>query len=276
MPTVVKRDATREGGRSHRFRAARRRCAARQRSTDLVRCSTVCVRQGGAWPVRRGGRPGRRRACPGACIPGARIDSHIDSRIDPHRGRDAARRRLSRAARPGRRATHRVHARAHAARVTPEHAARAEPEPTHIAVPLARRHAPLAAPRRRADQRRSADRLSARRGRRTRDARHARVAHARRAGTPARDGARRPPSLRVAQRAPHAGPDIARCAASSATAPVPHRKTAFGPSADGRPLWTTVSRAFGRLVGRVRRAPFFFGRAHSPRMRRTHGMGTRR
>ncbi|CAJ9428015.1 Uncharacterised protein [Burkholderia pseudomallei] len=123
---------------------------------------------------------------------------------------------------------------------------------------------------------RSADRLSARRGRRTRDARHARVAHARRAGTPARDGARRPPSLRVAQRAPHAGPDIARCAASSATAPVPHRKTAFGPSADGRPLWTTVSRAFGRLVGRVRRTPFFFGGAHSPRMRRTHGMGTRR
>ncbi|KGU92196.1 hypothetical protein X880_3993 [Burkholderia pseudomallei MSHR4032] len=123
---------------------------------------------------------------------------------------------------------------------------------------------------------RSADRLSARRGRRTRDARHARVAHARRAGTPARDGARRPPSLRVAQRAPHAGPDIARCAASSATAPVPHRKTAFGPSADGRPLWTTVSRAFGRLVGRVRRTPFFFGRAHSSRMRRTHGMGTRR
>ncbi|AHE36958.1 hypothetical protein BBQ_4921 [Burkholderia pseudomallei MSHR511] len=123
---------------------------------------------------------------------------------------------------------------------------------------------------------RSADRLSARRGRRTRDARHARVAHARRAGTPARDGARRPPSLRVAQRAPHAGPDIARCAASSATAPVPHRKTAFGPSADGRPLWTTVSRAFGRLVGRVRRAPFFFGGAHSPRMRRTHAMGTRR
>lgn len=123
---------------------------------------------------------------------------------------------------------------------------------------------------------RSADRLSARRGRRTRDARHARVAHARRAGTPARDGARRPPSLRVANRAPHAGPDIARCAASSATAPVPHRKTAFGPSADGRPLWTTVSRAFGRLVGRVRRAPFFFGGAHSPRMRRTHGMGTRR
>ncbi|ABN85600.1 hypothetical protein BURPS1106B_0321 [Burkholderia pseudomallei 1106b] len=37
-----------------------------------------------------------------------------------------------------------------------------------------------------------------------------------------------------------------------------------------------MSRAFGRLVGRVRRAPFFFGRAHSPRMRRTHGMGTRR
>ncbi|CAJ3292327.1 Uncharacterised protein [Burkholderia pseudomallei] len=215
---------------------------------------------------------GAARGPAGACIPGA----HIDSRIDPHRGRDAARRRLSRAARPGRRATHRVHARAHAARVTPEHAARAEPEPTHIAVPLARRHAPLAAPRRRADQRRSADRLSARRGRRTRDARHARVAHARRAGTPARDGARRPPSLRVANRAPHAGPDIARCAASSATAPVPHRKTAFGPSADGRPLWTTVSRAFGRLVGRVRRAPFFFGRAHSPRMRRTHGMGTRR
>lgn len=261
MPTVVKRDATREGGRSHRFRAARRRCAARQRSTDLVRCSTVCVRQGGAWPVRRGGRPGR-----------ASRGAHIDSRIDPHRGRDAARRRLSRAARPGRRATHRVHARAHAARVTPEHAARAEPEPTHITAPLARRRAPLAAP----PAGRSADRLIARRGRRTRDARHARVAHARRAGTPARDGARRPPSPRVAQRAPHAGPDIARCAASSATAPVPHRKTAFGPSADGRPLWTTVSRAFGRLVGRVRRAPFFFGRAHSSRMRRTHGMGTRR
>lgn len=214
------------------------------------------------------GPAGRRRACPGACIPGA----HIDSRIDPHRGRDAARRRLSRAARPGRRATHRVHARAHAARVTPEHAARAEPEPTRITAPLARRRAPLAAP----PAGRSADRLSARRGRRTRDARHARVAHARRAGTPARDGARRPPSLRVAQRAPHAGPDIARCAASSATAPVPHRKTAFGPSADGRPLWTTVSRAFGRLVGRVRRTPFFFGRAHSSRMRRTHGMGTRR
>lgn len=211
---------------------------------------------------------GAARGPAGACIPGA----HIDSRIDPHRGRDAARRRLSRAARPGRRATHRVHARAHAARVTPEHAARAEPEPTHITAPLARRRAPLAAP----PAGRSADRLSARRGRRTRDARHARVAHARRAGTPARDGARRPPSLRVAQRAPHAGPDIARCAASSATAPVPHRKTAFGPSADGRPLWTTVSRAFGRLVGRVRRTPFFFGRAHSPRMRRTHGMGTRR
>ncbi|KGV67146.1 hypothetical protein X879_5195 [Burkholderia pseudomallei MSHR3951] len=211
---------------------------------------------------------GAARGPAGACIPGA----HIDSRIDPHRGRDAARRRLSRAARPGRRATHRVHARAHAARVTPEHAARAEPEPTHITAPLARRRAPLAAP----PAGRSADRLIARRGRRTRDARHARVAHARRAGTPARDGARRPPSLRVAQRAPHAGPDIARCAASSATAPVPHRKTAFGPSADGRPLWTTVSRAFGRLVGRVRRAPFFFGRAHSPRMRRTHGMGTRR
>lgn len=211
---------------------------------------------------------GAARGPAGACIPGA----HIDSRIDPHRGRDAARRRLSRAARPGRRATHRVHARAHAARVTPEHAARAEPEPTRITAPLARRRAPLAAP----PACRSADRLSARRGRRTRDARHARVAHARRAGTPARDGARRPPSLRVANRAPHAGPDIARCAASSATAPVPHRKTAFGPSADGRPLWTTVSRAFGRLVGRVRRTPFFFGRAHSSRMRRTHGMGTRR
>lgn len=211
---------------------------------------------------------GAARGPAGACIPGA----HIDSRIDPHRGRDAARRRLSRAARPGRRATHRVHARAHAARVTPEHAARAEPEPTRITAPLARRRVPLAAP----PAGRSADRLSARRGRRTRDARHARVAHARRAGTPARDGARRPPSLRVAQRAPHAGPDIARYAASSATAPVPHRKTAFGPSADGRPLWTTVSRAFGRLVGRVRRTPFFFGGAHSPRMRRTHGMGTRR
>ncbi|EET04962.1 hypothetical protein BURPS1710A_A0897 [Burkholderia pseudomallei 1710a] len=39
-----------------------------------------------------------------------------------------------------------MHARAHAARVTPEHAARAEPEPTHIAAPLARRRAPLAAP----------------------------------------------------------------------------------------------------------------------------------
>lgn len=213
------------------------------------------------------GPAGRRRACPGACIPGA----HIDSRIDPHRGRDAARRRLSAPRAPA--GERRIACmRERMRRVTPEHAARAEPEPTRITAPLARRRAPLAAP----PACRSADRLSARRGRRTRDARHARVAHARRAGTPARDGARRPPSLRVAQRAPHAGPDIARCAASSATAPVPHRKTAFGPSADGRPLWTTVSRAFGRLVGRVRRTPFFFGRAHSSRMRRTHGMGTRR
>lgn len=216
------------------------------------------------------GPAGRRRACPGACIPGA----HIDSRIDPHRGRDAARRRLSRAARPGRRATRRVHARAHAARdarACGARRARADAHNSPVSAAPRTAGGPAGGP-----ISRSADRLSARRGRRTRDARHARVAHARRAGTPARDGARRPPSLRVAQRAPHAGPDIARCAASSATAPVPHRKTAFGPSADGRPLWTTVSRAFGRLVGRVRRAPFFFGGAHSPRMRRTHGMGTRR
>lgn len=260
MPTVVKRDATREGGRSHRFRAARRRCAARQRSTDLVRCSTVCVRQGGAWPVRRGGRPGRAsrgRTSIRASIRTAVATPPVGACPAPRA--PAGERRIA-------------CMRERMRRVTPEHAARAEPEPTRITAPLARRRAPLAAP----PACRSADRLSARRGRRTRDARHARVAHARRAGTPARDGARRPPSLRVAQRAPHAGPDIARCAASSATAPVPHRKTAFGPSADGRPLWTTVSRAFGRLVGRVRRTPFFFGRAHSPRMRRTHGMGTRR
>ncbi|CAJ5090694.1 Uncharacterised protein [Burkholderia pseudomallei] len=260
MPTVVKRDATREGGRSHRFRAARRRCAARQRSTDLVRCSTVCVRQGGAWPVRRGGRPGRAsrgRTSIRASIRTAVATPPVGACPAPRA--PAGERRIA-------------CMRERMRRVTPEHAARAEPEPTRITAPLARRRAPLAAP----PAGRSADRLIARRGRRTRDARHARVAHARRAGTPARDGARRPPSLRVAQRAPHAGPDIARCAASSATAPVPHRKTAFGPSADGRPLWTTVSRAFGRLVGRVRRAPFFFGRAHSPRMRRTHGMGTRR
>lgn len=260
MPTVVKRDATREGGRSHRFRAARRRCAARQRSTDLVRCSTVCVRQGGAWPVRRGGRPGRAsrgRTSIRASIRTAVATPPVGACPAPRA--PAGERRIA-------------CMRERMRRVTPEHAARAEPEPTRITAPLARRRAPLAAP----PAGRSADRLIARRGRRTRDARHARVAHARRAGTPARDGARRPPSLRVAQRAPHAGPDIARCAASSATAPVPHRKTAFGPSADGRPLWTTVSRAFGRLVGRVRRAPFFFGGAHSPRMRRTHGMGTRR
>ncbi|KGC45932.1 hypothetical protein DO66_2136 [Burkholderia pseudomallei] len=194
-----------------------------------------------------------------------------------HRSAPRSRRRpstLVRAARPGRRATHRVHARAHAARDARACGARRVRADAH--------NSPVSAAPRTAGGpaggpiSRSADRLSARRGRRTRDARHARVAHARRAGTPARDGARRPPSLRVAQRAPHAGPDIARCAASSATAPVPHRKTAFGPSADGRPLWTTVSRAFGRLVGRVRRTPFFFGRAHSSRMRRTHGMGTRR
>ncbi|AJX93804.1 Uncharacterised protein [Burkholderia pseudomallei] len=260
MPTVVKRDATREGGRSHRFRAARRRCAARQRSTDLVRCSTVCVRQGGAWPVRRGGRPGRAsrgRTSIRASIRTAVATPPVGACPAPRA--PAGERRIA-------------CMRERMRRVTPEHAARAEPEPTRITAPLARRRAPLAAP----PAGRSADRLIARRGRRTRDARHARVAHARRAGTPARDGARRPPSLRVAQRAPHAGPDIARCAASSATAPVPHRKTAFGPSADGRPLWTTVSRAFGRLVGRVRRTPFFFGGAHSPRMRRTHGMGTRR
>ncbi|CAJ2818526.1 Uncharacterised protein [Burkholderia pseudomallei] len=260
MPTVVKRDATREGGRSHRFRAARRRCAARQRSTDLVRCSTVCVRQGGAWPVRRGGRPGRAsrgRTSIRASIRTAVATPPVGACPAPRA--PAGERRIA-------------CMRERMRRVTPEHAARAEPEPTRITAPLARRRAPLAAP----PAGRSADRLIARRGRRTRDARHARVAHARRAGTPARDGARRPPSLRVAKRAPHAGPDIARCAASSATAPVPHRKTAFGPSADGRPLWTTVSRAFGRLVGRVRRTPFFFGGAHSPRMRRTHGMGTRR
>ncbi|CAJ4242594.1 Uncharacterised protein [Burkholderia pseudomallei] len=260
MPTVVKRDATREGGRSHRFRAARRRCAARQRSTDLVRCSTVCVRQGGAWPVRRGGRPGRAsrgRTSIRASIRTAVATPPVGACPAPRA--PAGERRIA-------------CMRERMRRVTPEHAARAEPEPTRITAPLARRRAPLAAP----PAGRSADRLIARRGRRTRDARHARVAHARRAGTPARDGARRPPSLRVAQRAPHAGPDIAQCAASSATAPVPHRKTAFGPSADGRPLWTTVSRAFGRLVGRVRRTPFFFGGAHSPRMRRTHGMGTRR
>ncbi|CAJ3768638.1 Uncharacterised protein [Burkholderia pseudomallei] len=260
MPTVVKRDATREGGRSHRFRAARRRCAARQRSTDLVRCSTVCVRQGGAWPVRRGGRPGRAsrgRTSIRASIRTAVATPPVGACPAPRA--PAGERRIA-------------CMRERMRRVTPEHAARAEPEPTRITAPLARRRAPLAAP----PAGRSADRLIARRGRRTRDARHARVAHARRAGTPARDGARRPPSPRVAQRAPHAGPDIARCAASSATAPVPHRKTAFGPSADGRPLWTTVSRAFGRLVGRVRRTPFFFGGAHSSRMRRTHGMGTRR
>ncbi|CAJ5626540.1 Uncharacterised protein [Burkholderia pseudomallei] len=267
MPTVVKRDATREGGRSHRFRAARRRCAARQRSTDLVRCSTVCVRQGGAWPVRRGGRPGgaaraRGRASRGRTSIRASIRTAVATPpvgACPAPRAPAGERRIA-------------CMRERMRRVTPEHAARAEPEPTRITAPLARRRAPLAAP----PAGRSADRLIARRGRRTRDARHARVAHARRAGTPARDGARRPPSPRVAQRAPHAGPDIARCAASSATAPVPHRKTAFGPSADGRPLWTTVSRAFGRLVGRVRRTPFFFGGAHSSRMRRTHGMGTRR
>lgn len=194
-----------------------------------------------------------------------------------HRSAPRSRRRpsaLVRAARPGRRATHRVHARAHAARdarACGARRARADAHNSPVSAGPRTAGGPAGGP-----ISRSADRLSARRGRRTRDARHARVAHARRAGTPARDGARRPPSLRVAQRAPHAGPDIARCAASSATAPVPHRKTAFGPSADGRPLWTTVSRAFGRLVGRVRRTPFFFGRAHSPRMRRTHGMGTRR
>ncbi|AIV45900.1 hypothetical protein X899_5266 [Burkholderia pseudomallei TSV 25] len=194
-----------------------------------------------------------------------------------HRSAPRSRRRpstLVRAARPGRRATHRVHARAHAARdarACGARRARADAHNSPVSAGPRTAGGPAGGP-----ISRSADRLSARRGRRTRDARHARVAHARRAGTPARDGARRPPSLRVAQRAPHAGPDIARCAASSATAPVPHRKTAFGPSADGRPLWTTVSRAFGRLVGRVRRTPFFFGGAHSPRMRRTHGMGTRR
>lgn len=194
-----------------------------------------------------------------------------------HRSAPRSRRRpstLVRAARPDRRATHRVHARAHAARdarACGARRARADAHNSPVSAAPRTAGGPAGGP-----ISRSADRLSARRGRRTRDARHARVAHARRAGTPARDGARRPPSLRVAQRAPHAGPDIARCAASSATAPVPHRKTAFGPSADGRPLWTTVSRAFGRLVGRVRRAPFFFGGAHSPRMRRTHGMGTRR
>ncbi|AIV81572.1 hypothetical protein X978_4946 [Burkholderia pseudomallei MSHR3965] len=194
-----------------------------------------------------------------------------------HRSAPRSRRRpstLVRAARPGRRATHRVHARAHAARdarACGARRARADAHNSPVSAAPRTAGGPAGGP-----ISRSADRLSARRGRRTRDARHARVAHARRAGTPARDGARRPPSLRVAQRAPHAGPDIARCAASSATAPVPHRKTAFGPSADGRPLWTTVSRAFGRLVGRVRRTPFFFGRAHSSRMRRTHGMGTRR
>ncbi len=194
-----------------------------------------------------------------------------------HRSAPRSRRRpstLVRAARPGRRATHRVHARAHAARdarACGARRARADAHNSPVSAGPRTAGGPAGGP-----ISRSADRLSARRGRRTRDARHARVAHARRAGTPARDGARRPPSLRVAQRAPHAGPDIARCAASSATAPVPHRKTAFGPSADGRPLWTTVSRAFGRLVGRVRRTPFFFGRAHSSRMRRTHGMGTRR
>ncbi|AJX69232.1 hypothetical protein BG19_5694 [Burkholderia pseudomallei MSHR840] len=194
-----------------------------------------------------------------------------------HRSAPRSRRRpstLVRAARPGRRATHRVHARAHAARdarACGARRARADAHNSPVSAAPRTAGGPAGGP-----ISRSADRLSARRGRRTRDARHARVAHARRAGTPARDGARRPPSLRVAQRAPHAGPDIARCAASSATAPVPHRKTAFGPSADGRPLWTTVSRAFGRLVGRVRRTPFFFGGAHSPRMRRTHGMGTRR
>ncbi|KGV44111.1 hypothetical protein X985_1694 [Burkholderia pseudomallei MSHR4012] len=194
-----------------------------------------------------------------------------------HRSAPRSRRRpstLVRAARPDRRATHRVHARAHAARdarACGARRARADAHNSPVSAAPRTAGGPAGGP-----ISRSADRLSARRGRRTRDARHARVAHARRAGTPARDGARRPPSLRVAQRAPHSGPDIARCAASSATAPVPHRKTAFGPSADGRPLWTTVSRAFGRLVGRVRRAPFFFGGAHSPRMRRTHGMGTRR
>lgn len=262
MPTVVKRDATREGGRSHRFRAARRRCAARQRSTDLVRCSTVCVRQGGAWPVRRGGRPGRAsrgRTSIRASIRTAVATPPVGACPAPRA--PAGERRIA-------------CMRERMRRVTPEHAARAEPEPTRITAPLARRRAPLAAP----PAGRSADRpigcppVAA-------GARAMRAMHAMRrspAGTPARDGARRPPSLRVAKRAPHAGPDIARCAASSATAPVPHRKTAFGPSADGRPLWTTVSRAFGRLVGRVRRAPFFFGGAHSPRMRRTHGMGTRR
>lgn len=194
-----------------------------------------------------------------------------------HRSAPRSRRRpstLVRAARPDRRATHRVHARAHAARdarACGARRARADAHNSPVSAGPRTAGGPAGGP-----ISRSADRLSARRGRRTRDARHARVAHARRAGTPARDGARRPPSLRVAQRAPHAGPDIARYAASSATAPVPHRKTAFGPSADGRPLWTTVSRAFGRLVGRVRRTPFFFGGAHSPRMRRTHGMGTRR
>lgn len=225
------------------------------------------------------------KAAHGRCGAGAgRAAPRVPGGVHPggahrfaHRSAPRSRRRpstLVRAARPGRRATHRVHARAHAARdarACGARRARADAHNSPVSAGPRTAGGPAGGP-----ISRSADRLSARRGRRTRDARHARVAHARRAGTPARDGARRPPSLRVAQRAPHAGPDIARCAASSATAPVPHRKTAFGPSADGRPLWTTVSRAFGRLVGRVRRAPFFFGGAHSPRMRRTHGMGTRR
>ncbi|KGS79975.1 hypothetical protein X976_4618 [Burkholderia pseudomallei MSHR7500] len=205
---------------------------------------------------------GAARGPAGACIPGA----HIDSRIDPHRGRDAARRRLSRAARPGRRATHRVHARAHAARdarACGARRARADAHNSPVSAGPRTAGGPAGVP------------ISRSAVRPSRPA-HARCAPCTRGARTTRRHARRPPSLRVAQRAPHAGPDIARCAASSATAPVPHRKTAFGPSADGRPLWTTVSRAFGRLVGRVRRTPFFFGRAHSPRMRRTHGMGTRR
>ncbi|MDD1487786.1 hypothetical protein F9946_16930 [Burkholderia thailandensis] len=95
------------------------------------------------------------------------------------------------------------------------------------------------------------------------------------AAAPVRHGACKPPP-RFPERATDAGPDIAQRMTSSATAPVAHRKTTFGPPASGRSIWTTVSRASGRLADRMRRTPFFFGEAHSPRTRRAHGRGIRR
>lgn len=237
MPTVTKRDAAWDCARLHRFRAAHRRCAMRQRSTVLVRCSTVRVRQARATTGAgtRAAHRSRRRAS--GLTRGAGLCVAVFARHQRMtRASDAHALGAWRAPRPSRRggAARKAARRARCATRTP-----------------------------------SAARSPAGAGAGARTMRGCVAA------APVRHGACKPPP-RFPERATDAGPDIAQRMTSSATAPVAHRKTTFGPPASGRSIWTTVSRASGRLADRMRRTPFFFGEAHSPRTRRAHGRGIRR